>query len=91
MRSQRMHGGHEITSMSRNQSLDNKIQILLLTNAGTVQLVVIDTNSNIVPLWSVKLENVVPSVVRFSENDEDSDVLVFGFNDGNVCAILVRR
>ena len=28
---------------------------------------------------------MVPSVVKFSENDEDSDVLVFGFNDGHVC------
>ena len=76
-------------SMSKNQALENEIHILLSTNSGTVQLIAIDTNSNILPLWSVKLENVVPSVVKFSENDKDLDVLVFGFNDGNVCIIQV--
>lgn len=89
MHLQRMHGRHEIMSMSKNQALENEIHILLSTNSGTVQLIAIDTNSNILPLWSVKLENVVPSVVKFSENDKDLDVLVFGFNDGNVCIIQV--
>jgi hypothetical protein len=78
-----MHGGHEITSMARNQSLSGEIQILLSTSAGTVQLITFDENMDVVPIFSVNLENVVPSTVKFAENNED--VLVFGFHDGNVC------
>lgn len=80
-----MHGGHEITSMSKKQSIDNAIQILFSTSVGTVQLITVDTKCDIVALWSVKLENVVPSMVKFTENDED--VLVFGFQDGNVFVV----
>ena len=80
-----MHGGHEITSMTKNQSLSNEIQILLSTSAGTVQLIALDVNMEIVPVFSVNLENVVPSTVKFAENNED--VLIFGFHDGNVCVV----
>ena len=80
-----MHGGHKITSMTKNQSLSNEIQILLLTSAGTVQLIALDVNMEIVPVFSVNLENVVPSTVKFAENNED--VLIFGFHDGNVCVV----
>ena len=80
-----MHGGHEITSMTKNQSLSNKIQILLLTSAGTVQLIALDVNMEIVPVFSVNLENVVPSTVKFAENNED--VSIFRFHDGNVCVV----
>ena len=80
-----MHGGHEITSMTKNQSLSNEIQILLSTSAGTVQLIALDVNMEIVPIFSVNLENVVPSTVKFAENNED--VLIFGFHDGNVCVV----
>ena len=77
-----MHGGHEITSMTKNQSLSNKIQILLSTSVGTVQLITFDVNIDIVPIFLVNLENVIPSTVKFAENNED--VLVFRFHDGNV-------
>ena len=80
-----MHGGHEITSMTKNQSLSNEIQILLSTSAGTVQLIALDVNMEIVPVFSVNLENVVPSTVKFAENNEDD--LIFGFHDGNVCIV----
>ena len=80
-----MHGGHEITSMTKNQSLSNEIQILLSTSAGTVQLIALDVNMEIVPVFSVNLENVVPSMVKFAENNEDA--LIFGFHDGNVCVV----
>ena len=80
-----MHGGHEITSMTKNQSLSNEIQILLLTSAGTVQLITLDVNMETVPIFSVNLENVVLSTVKFAENNED--VLIFGFHDGNVCVV----
>ena len=81
----RMHGGHEITSMTKNQSLSNEIQILLSASAGTVQLIALDVNIEIVPVFSVNLENMVPSTVKFAENNED--VLIFGFHDGNVCVV----
>ena len=80
-----MHGGHEITSMTKNQSLSNEIHILLSTSAGTVQLIALDVNMEIVPVFSVNLENVVLSTVKFAENNED--VLIFGFHDGNVCIV----
>ena len=80
-----MHGGHEITSMTKNQSLTNEIQILLLTSAGMVQLIALDVNMEIVPVFLVNLENVVPSTVKFAENNEDA--LIFGFHDGNVCVV----
>lgn len=80
-----MHGGHEITSMTKNQSLTNEIQILLSTSAGTVQLIALDVNMEIVPIFSVNLENVVPSMVKFAENNEDA--LIFGFHDSNVCVV----
>ena len=71
--------------MTKNQSLTNEIQILLSTSAGTVQLIALDVNMEIVPIFSVNLENVVPSTVKFAENNED--VLIFGFHDGNVCVV----
>ena len=71
--------------MTKNQSLSNEIQILLSTSAGTVQLIALDVNMEIVPIFSVNLENVVPSTVKFAENNED--VLIFGFHDGNVCVV----
>ena len=71
--------------MTKNQSLTNKIQILLSTSAGTVQLIALDVNMEIVPVFSVNLENVVPSMVKFTENNEDA--LIFGFHDGNVCIV----
>ena len=71
--------------MTKNQSLSNEIQILLSTSAGTVQLIALDVNMEIVPVFSVNLENVVPSTVKFAENNED--VLIFGFHDGNVCVV----
>ena len=80
-----MHGRHEITSMTNNQLLSNEIQILLLTSAGMVQLITLDVNMEIVPIFSVNLENVVPSMVKFAENNED--VLIFGFHDSNVCIV----
>ena len=50
-----------------------------------VQLIALDVNMEIVPVFSVNLENVVPSTVKFAENNED--VLIFGFHDGNVCVV----
>ena len=81
----RLISRHEITSMTKNQLLSNEIQILLLTSAGTVQLIALDVNMEIVPVFSVNLENVVPSTVKFAENNED--VLIFRFHDGNVCIV----
>ena len=63
--------------MTKNQLPSNKIQILFLTSAGTVQLITFDVNMNIVPIFSVKLEIVVPSMVKFVENNEDVLVLDF--------------
>ena len=71
--------------MTKNQSLSNEIQILLSTSAGMVQLIALDVNMEIVPIFLVNLENVVPSMVKFAENNED--VLIFGFHDGNVCVV----
>ena len=50
-----------------------------------VQLIALDVNMEIVPVFSVNLENVVPSTVKFAENNEDA--LIFGFHDGNVCVV----
>ena len=138
--------------MTKNQSLSNKIHILLSTSAGMVQLIALDVNMEIVPVFLVNLENigttwgdlrdempkiaraeakakdkpgweliykreatlnghyppklylgplallsldtpslnppcynVVPSTVKFAENNED--VLIFEFHDGNVCVV----
>lgn len=71
--------------MTKNQSLTNEIQILLSTSAGTVQLIALDVNMEIVPVFSVNLENVVLSMVKFAENNEDA--LIFGFHDGNACVV----
>ena len=71
--------------MTKNQSLTNEIQILLSTSAGTVQLIALDVNMEIVPVFSVNLENVVLSTVKFTENNEDA--LIFGFHGGNVCVV----
>lgn len=84
-----MHGGHEITSISKNPASKDNIQILLATKAGMVQLFSIDDNCHLVPIFSIKLENTVPSTVKFADNYEDA--LVFGFHDGNVCVIHSRR
>ena len=42
-------------------------------------------DARLITVFSVNLENVVLSTVKFAENNEDA--LIFGFHDGNVCVV----
>ncbi|KAG0699826.1 WD40-repeat-containing domain protein [Suillus ampliporus] len=77
----RLGSGFEITCLSwRSTSSDGNLRIVVGTRDKMVQVLTLNTSSQLQPVFAVRLENTVPKSVAFADN---WSIYVFGLYDGN--------
>ncbi|KAG1850993.1 uncharacterized protein F5891DRAFT_950752, partial [Suillus fuscotomentosus] len=76
----RLGSGFEITCLSWDMSSEGSTRIAVGTRDKIVQVLVLNTNSQLEAVFAVRLDNTVPKSVAFAD---DKGVYVFGLYDGN--------
>ncbi|KAG2358556.1 hypothetical protein BDR07DRAFT_1379317 [Suillus spraguei] len=77
----RLGSGFEITCLSwHSTSSEGNLQIVVGTRDKMVQVLTLNTSSQLQPDFTVQLENTVPKSVAFADN---RSIYVFGLYDGN--------
>ncbi|KAG1843965.1 hypothetical protein F4604DRAFT_1547576, partial [Suillus subluteus] len=77
----RLGSGFEITCLSwRLTSSESNLRIVVGTRDKMVQVLTLNTSSQLQSIFAVRLENMVPKSVAFADN---RSIYVFGLYDGN--------
>ncbi|KAG2123445.1 WD40-repeat-containing domain protein [Suillus clintonianus] len=77
----RLGSGFEITCLSwHSTSSEGNLRIAVWTRDKMVQVLTLNTSSQLQSVFAVRLENMVPKSVAFADN---RDIYVFGLYDGN--------
>ena len=76
----RLVGGVEITALGCANGSGTDARIAVGTRKSVIQVFRYDGRGDISPIFSVRLEHVVPSSLEFTSNQ--LNVLVFGMYDG---------
>lgn len=79
---QRVARGREITSLASSKAAGDNVYIAVGMEDRAVLLYKLDSDTKLLPVFSIELDSSIPAAVAFAENSED--VVVFGMKDGNV-------